>query len=598
MEKTLSQTWDLDTIFEGGSHSEYLNQFMDELENDLKALKTQLSKTSAPKTIEEPKNWKSYLHLLQSTSERIIEARAFIECLIAQNVKDQQAKVLNSAVTSLLAQFETCNTLIDSQMNNISDDIWTALLADSDLRDIAFSLNERRRNAQDKLSTREEQLVNALSIDGYHGWSDMYDTIVGSMTIPFDHPEKGSLKLSVGQANNLLSDPNRDIRKNAFKSLEKAWDEQAELSASVLNHLAGFRLNLYEQRGWSDVLKEPLNDNRMSKETLSVMWETINRFKPVFVKFLQRKAEYLGLEKLSWFDLEAPLSTSDKKIPYEEAAAFIIQHFNKFNPKMAEFAKSAIENRWIEAEDRPGKAPGGFCTSFPITKESRIFLTYSGSADNVSTIAHELGHAYHQHVMNGLPHFAQQYAMNVAETASTFAEMIVSDAAKQSAQTEEERLSFLDEKASRSVALLMNIHARFLFETKFYEERKKGLVSAERLNKLMLNAQKEAYCDALDVYHPAFWQSKLHFYITDVPFYNFPYTFGYLFSTGIYVKAREEGSAFAQKYDDLLRDTGRMTVEDLAKKHLNIDLTQPDFWRSALDYCAKDVEEFLAATEK
>ncbi|MFC7393911.1 M3 family oligoendopeptidase [Scopulibacillus cellulosilyticus] len=597
MEKTLNQTWDLDAIFQGGSHSERLDHFMDELKSDLHALKTQLDKTSGPQTIEQAKNWKEYLYILQSISERIIESSAFIECLTAQDVKDQQAKILNSAVTSLYAQFESCNTLIDNQMNDIPDEVWNDLLKEDELNEIAFLLNERRQSAKEKLSSKEEQLVNALAIDGYHGWSEMYDTIVGNMAIPFDHPEKGSIKLSVGQMSNLMSDPNRDIRKEAFKAWEKAWDEQADLSANTLNHLAGFRLNLYEQRGWHDVLKEPLDCNRMSAETLTVMWEAINSVKPVFAKFLNRKAQYLGLEKLSWFDVEAPLFTSDKKISYEDAAEFIVKHFHKFNPKMAEFAEQAIENRWIEAEDRPGKAPGGFCTSFPITKESRIFLTYSGSADNVSTIAHELGHAYHQHVMNDLPHFAGQYAMNVAETASTFAEMIVSDAAKQSAQTKQEQLSFLDEKISRSVALLMNIHARFLFETKFYNERKNGLISTERLNELMLESQKEAYCDALDVYHPAFWQSKLHFYITDVPFYNFPYTFGYLFSTGIYVKALEEGPAFADKYDALLRDTGRMKVEDLAKKHLDVDLTQPDFWRSALNYCVKDVDEFLSLTE-
>lgn len=187
--------------------------------------------------------------------------------------------------------------------------------------------------------------------------------------------------------------------------------------------------------------------------------------------------------------------------------------------------------------------------------------------------------------------------MNVAETASTFSEMIVSDAAQAAAKTKEEKITFLSDKLERCVALLMNIHARFLFETRFYDERKKGTVSVERLNQLMSDAEREAYHDTLDVYHPTFWASKLHFYITNWPFYNFPYTFGFLFSTGIYVQALREGPSFAGKYDALLRDTGRMTTEQLAERYLGVDLTEPDFWSSALDYLMRDVDEFLELTK-
>ncbi|TCP24516.1 pepF/M3 family oligoendopeptidase [Scopulibacillus darangshiensis] len=598
MEKVLNQTWDLDVVFKGGSESESLDRFLVDLESDLQGYWQHLKKTSAPQTIDEALNWKENIHKIQDFSKRIVEAGAYIGCLNAQDVKDQHAKTLNGTIQTLGAQFESCSTLLDNQMDNIPQAVWEELLKDDELKNIQFPLNESRDKAKEKLSAEQEQLVNALSIDGYHGWGELYDTIVGNMSIPFTHPEKGESNLSVGQLDNLLTDSDRNVRKSAFAAWETAWHNQSDFCSSALNHLSGFRLNLYQQRSWDKVLKEPLAYNRMTDETLAVMWDVITSCKPTFVKFLERKAELLGLEKLSWFDVEAPLESASTKVTYEESCEFIIDHFKKFNPQMAEFAAHAIENRWIEAEDRFGKRPGGFCTSFPIAEESRIFMTFSGTPDNTSTLAHELGHAYHQHVMNDLPNMAQHYAMNVAETASTFAEMIVSDAAKSSAATTEEHLAFLEDKVQRSIAFFMNIHARFLFETRFYEERKKGLVTSDRLDEIMLEAQKEAYCDALDTYHPAFWQSKLHFYITDVPFYNFPYTFGYLFSTGIYVKALEEGPSFAKKYDALLRDTGSMTVEDLAKKHLDVDLTQPDFWRSAIGYCVKDAREFLSLTEK
>jgi pepF/M3 family oligoendopeptidase len=387
------------------------------------------------------------------------------------------------------------------------------------------------------------------------------------------------------------------VRTRLFAEWEKAWGDSADYASDALNRLAGFRIQTYKHRGWDSILKEPLDINRMSEKTLQVMWDVIDRNKAPFVAYLRRKADMFGLDALSWHDVDAPVGQAVKEVTFDEAAGMIVEQFRKFSPKMADFAEMAFENRWIEAEDRPGKRPGGFCTSFPIKGQTRIFMTYANTASNVATLAHELGHAYHQHVMNDMPALAQEYAMNVAETASTFAEMIVADAAVKQASSEEERLTLIEDKIQRSVAFFMNIHARFLFETEFYERRKKGLVGTDELNELMTNAQKRAFKEALGEYHPHFWASKLHFYITGVPFYNFPYTFGYLFSSGIYAVAQREGSGFEDKYIALLRDTGSMTVEELAMKHLGVDLTKPDFWQSAVDLAVEDVTQFLEMTK-
>ncbi|MBI2812073.1 MAG: oligoendopeptidase, partial [Candidatus Melainabacteria bacterium] len=246
---------------------------------------------------------------------------------------------------------------------------------------------------------------------------------------------------------------------------------------------------------------------------------------------------------------------------------------------------------WIEGEDRAGKRPGGFCVAFPKSRQSRIFMTYSGSLINLSTLAHELGHAYHNAMVERLPSFAQHYRMNVAETASTFAEQIVSDAFLRACKTRQEKIKILFDRVERSLMFFMNIQARFIFETQFYEQRKKGFLSAEELCKLMQAAQEKAFGNALGVWHPYFWASKLHFYFTGAPFYNFPYTFGYLFSLGIYEISKKKGPAFADQYDALLRESGMMSSEDLAKKHLGVDLTQPDFWQQAASGVLNDIDE-------
>ncbi|MDU2241657.1 MAG: M3 family oligoendopeptidase, partial [Paenibacillus sp.] len=424
-----------------------------------------------------------------------------------------------------------------------------------------------------------------------------YDPIVAKVAVPFEEANGEVKTLSVGQAANKLDDPDRNVRERVFASWEEAWTKSEDYCADTLNRLAGFRLKLYEKRGWEDVLKEPLAINRMSKATLDAMWQVIVENKPKFVAYLERKAKLLGVEKLSWTDVDSPLGQAAGKITYEQAAEDIVQQFGHFSPKLAEFATMAFNKRWIEAEDRPGKRPGGFCTSLPKSKQTRIFMTFGGTVSNVYTLAHELGHAYHQYVMEELPIFNQDYAMNVAETASTFAEMILADAFVKNAANDQEKIVLLADKVQNSVAFYMNIHARFLFETRFYEKRRQGVLDASELSELMEEAQREAFQEALGSYHPHFWASKLHFYITDVPFYNFPYTFGYMFSTGLYALAQREGQGFAAKYDALLRDTGRMTVEELAAKHLGVDLTKPDFWREAMAVNVADVDAFLELTK-
>lgn len=594
--KIYSTVWDLDVFFPGGSSSGEFKNHLQEIKMAIESFSSLVDNYQPSSATKDTVEVKNIISSFEVVVKKIRQAGAFVSCLQAQDMHDKEADSLRGKVTSLSANFQNALTVMDGKFSLYTENQWKLLIEDNDLKEFAFVLTERRKNAKEKLTEKEETLINKLSIDGYHGWSQMYDTVVGNMLIPFK--EHGETKqLSVGQAANKFSNPDRAVRQQVFSKWEKAWDEKGALLAKTLNHLAGFRLNTYEMRGWDNVLKEPLDMNRMQEKTLETMWKVISKNKQPFVEFLQRKAKLLGLEQLSWYDVDAPIGKTETKMSYQEGAEFILKHFENFGEEMTSFSKKAFEDKWIEAEDRPGKRPGGFHTYFPEDSQSRIFMTYSGTTSNVSTLAHELGHGFHTYAMKDMHTLNRNYAMNVAETASTFAEMIVSDAAVKSAADEEEKLILLEDKIQRSIALLMNIHSRFIFETSFYEERRSGLVSKERLDELMLAAQKEAYGNALTEYHPSFWSSKLHFYITGVPFYNFPYTFGYLFSLGIYAKALEEGKGYESKYIALLKDTASMTVEDLAKKHLGVDLTEDTFWESAVQLCVNDVQEFLKLTE-
>lgn len=597
MKQPLSLTWELDSLFAGGSASSEFEAFLAELDGDIGKLAEQVKTARAPQSVEDSQAFDGIIELLQSCTGRLIQASEFAGCLGAQNQQDKGAVRLSGTVAGLSARFQGVSSAFENVLRQTEDEVWAQWMARPEIAPLSFVLGESRDQAREKLSPELESLALDLAVDGYHGWSEHYETIVSSIAIPYKDEDGTEKKLSAGQAFNKLHDNDNKARKDMFAKWEKAWEDVADYCADTLNHLAGFRLKLYGAREWDSVLKEPLMINRMTAESLEMMWKTIAKNKPALQAYLQRKAKLLGLESLSWEDVEAPIARSSGKIPYDSAAKEIVTQFGKFSPKMAAFAERAFDSDWIEAEDRPAKRPGGFCVSFPMSKESRIFMTYSGTPSNVATLAHELGHAYHSYLLDDQPLLNQNYAMNVAETASTFAEVIVADAQVKAAGSDEEKLALLEEKLQNSVAFFMNIHARFLFETAFYEKRKAGLVSAEELCALMVDAQKEAFGGILSGYHPHFWAAKLHFYITDVPFYNFPYTVGYMFSTGLYRLALQEGPSFADKYDALLRDTGVMTLEELVRKHLGVDLSQPDFWQGAADLILEDIDTFLKMTE-
>ena len=596
---TYSLNWDLDSIFSGGSDSPALNERLEQLEKQINTYYQSVNQWDH--SVSTNDELTTLIKQQETITEGFSQCNSYITALLSANVKDTQAKLLSGKLYALLPRWQSADTILSKKFAEISDNNWQTLLQTDEFSLIAFRMNEIRRDGHRLLSEAEENIINTLSLDGLNAWSSHYDTIVGTIVIPFE--ENGKVTdLSAGQAfNKMMGDPDPLVREKLFIAWEKAWQEKTSLLSDTLNHLDGFRLSTYKLHGMNDYLQKPLEYNRLKKETLDVMWATIQKNKQPLVDYLTRKANLFGKEKMEWQDQDAPIILGDlkeKTFTFDEAASFIIENFQKFSPKMATFAQSAFEKSWIEAEDRPGNRPGGYCTELPETQESRIFMTYSNSVNEVATLAHELGHAFHSSVMWDLPALNRDYAMNVAETASTFAELIVADATLKAAKTKEEKINLLDTKLQNALAMFMNIHSRFIFENRFYSARQEGLVSEEEITQMMVEAQKEGYHDALATYHPHFWAAKLHFFIDDVPFYNFPYTFGYLFSLGIYAYANKKGTSFEQEYIELLRDTASMTTEELAQKHLGVDLTKPDFWQAGIDMVLEDINSFMTLSEE
>ena len=590
---TTNLNWDLDSVFPGGSKSAELAAFIEALEQDLG--QAEAAGLPGPLSDETESAWVVAVETYYNLAKRLSHVSAFVGCLVSQDVDDKAALQIQAGLEALGSRLGTMSTRLGSASAEQTDEAWGKLMQTGALAPISFALNEGRDWAREKLAPELESLAGELATDGYHAWNRLYGIIVGAKRIEFEL--KGETRpMSLYQLQNTFDGhPDRDARRRAFEAFEAGWADLATLCAEALNHQAGYRLTLYRHRDWQSVLKEPLHNNRFNQQTLDAMWDAIARRSAKLLDYFKAKARLLGLEALTWYDQSAPVGEAARTFSYAEAGDFIVDNFRPFNPDIADFCRLAIDSRWIEAEDRPNKRGGGYCTRLALAEEPRIFMTFDGSYGGMSTLAHELGHAYHGWVMRDLSYGARHYSMSVAETASTFNQLVVVDASLKAAASDAERLSLLNQKLDEATAFLMNIRCRYEFERAFFAERQKGFVGVETLSELMLAAQKAAYCDGLaEGYHPLFWASKLHFYITRAPFYNFPYTFGYLFSNGVYQQALEEGAAFRERYIALLRDTGSMTTEALARAHLGVDLTQADFWESALDRVLTDVDTFVA----
>jgi pepF/M3 family oligoendopeptidase len=596
--ETSKMRWDLESIFQGGSASKEFEAFRKSVAQDLDDLESSLKHIPMRLDDESIETWVGVLSRARDINMRLDHAGSFAFCLAAQDVNDERAFAIIDEMTAREAQFETLKTTIEEFATSVDDSDWSRLVSDQRIADGAFYWNERRRIARLKMEPKLEKLATELAVNGYHAWNRLYTKMAGDLRSEFADDGKTE-DLSMGQLANKMSSPNRDTRRQAFEKLEQTWRSVESLAAMELNSLAGFRLSLYKRRDWDSPTFEPFMRARVENETIEAMWNAVARGHGRIADYVDTKKKILGIDKFRWYDQLAPLGDIEKTFTYDEAGDFVVKHLSSFSKEIGEFARMAINGRWIEAEDRSGKMAGGFCTGLPMVKQSRIFMTYSGNYNEMMTMAHEIGHAYHGWVLRDRDYYARHYTMTLAETASTFNEMLVTDAALGLAEDRSEKLSLVDKKIQEHLAMFCNLRCRFVFETMFYEERKKGVVPKDRLSELMVEAQKQAFGRILadDGYHPLFWASKMHFSETEVPFYNFPYTFGHLFAGGIYDRARKEGPAFADAYRALLVDSGSMTCEALAKKHLGVDLTGDGFWNDAVGRALADVDLFMELAE-
>ncbi|MEZ9478302.1 M3 family oligoendopeptidase [Vibrio splendidus] len=524
----------------------------------------------------------------------------FANCHASVDATHTEAKALLGRVAKLNSEMSQAFSPYEDTLIHAEPEFIDAVL-EHDSADVAgqrFAIESSRKLSSSRLSVAEEQLLAAMKVDGRDGWGRLYDNLTGSLklSLKLDGEEEA---LGFSQAASLLYGSEFDKQEPAWRAVQGAMKTHQESFASILNALAGWRLTENKKRSKiSDVhfLDPSLHGSRIVPETLDTMMSVAKANRAVGQKAGLLMARVHGLDEMKpWNHLAAmpPLGDAESKVyPFDEAIEVIKTAFAEVNPEMADFVALMVENGWIDAAPAANKRLGAYCTKFAATRTPLVFMTWSGSRSDLMTLAHELGHAFHNWVMKDMPLCQTRYPMTLAETASIFAENIVRDHLLKQAETRNEKLEMLWEELSSSLALMVNIPVRFEFEKAFYEQREKGELTAQQLCDLMETTWKEWYGAAMTEADPYFWASKLHFSISQVSFYNYPYLFGYLFSKGVYAQRDAKGEQFYGDYVSLLRDTGSMMAEEVVQKHLGMDLTQADFWQQSIDMVKVQIDEF------
>ncbi len=442
-----------------------------------------------------------------------------------------------------------------------------------------------------------ERLAAELCLDAAVAFSRLQGAVTSQLKASLQREGAGMDEVAVESlpvtvVHNYAYHPDAALRERAYHAEVAAWHSVRTPVAAAINSVKGTSLTLARHRGRPSVLDESLEQNRIDRPTLDALLGAIRESFPVFRRYLRAKARKLGLERLRWWDLFAPVGESSMRFTWPEACDFLVDRFSDFSDDLGRYARRAFDERWVDAAPRDGKRGGAFCMGVVGVEESRILMNFDGSYEQVSTLAHELGHGYHNECQRGLEPLRRGSPMALAETASIFCETLVAEATLAQAAPAE-RLAILESQLCGATQVCLDISCRFQFESAVLERRAKSELSADELCELMLAAQRDTYAEAVEpaTYQPYMWLWKPHYYQHTSNFYNFPYAFGQLFAQGLYAVYHQDGASFVDRYRQLLRSTGEDDAAPLAAR-FGIDITRPDFWRTSLASVAEQVERY------
>ena len=471
-------------------------------------------------------------------------------------------------------------------------DLDSLIASDPLFEEYRFILERKKLGSLHLLPGIGEKVMAKLKISGSNAWAELQQYLTSTVKVTYRGEE-----INLSAVRNLAYSAEAEVRKDAYEAELACYRSIEDSVAYALNSLKLETLNECELRGYESPLARTLEQSNMEKKTLDAMFAAIDQKLPMFRRYLKAKAHALGYENgLPWYDLFAPMGKSSTRFTTQDARDYLVELFSHFDDELSGMVARAFDEEWIDFYPRSGKAGGAFCSGVSCIGQSRILTNFDGTLGDVVTLAHELGHAFHNQCIADHRPLNHDYSMPVAETASTFNECVVMNHAIAQAADDAEKLNLIESQLQDVTQIIVDIYSRYRFEDAVLRRRKEEFMGAAELCRIMLQAQADSYGDGLDsaLRHPYMWLCKSHYYGST--FYNFPYAFGGLFARGLYAKYAQEGASFVPIYKKLLHTTTVATAEDAAKV-AGIDLTDKEFWLSALAEVEEKIDMFCALVE-
>ncbi len=595
MKTTTPPRWDLTTIFSSLDGRDY-EDACQKCSTDIAFLASHATEVSSFINTEDATKWlEKYFATANDCASLLGSLSSYTYCIYSTDTNNTQAINALNAVEEIGIQFEQIQLAFREVLAKNVEIIKQVCNESEKFKNYAYILDEEVFFQTKQMTPELEKLAADMSRTGGGAWSRLQQQIISNLV----HPKSGK---TFNEIRNDAYSAKDDERKIAYEHEIELLKSVEIPIAAALNCIKGETITLNKRVNWETGLEKSCRQSRVSKKTLDALIGAIEDSLPLWREYLQVKAQLLNKEKLDFCDLFAPLAENpqtDSVSPssssavsrvwsYDDAKAYIIEKFSSFSNELGDFAKYAFDNNWIDAEIRKGKTGGAYCTDFPYHKQTRVLSNFSGSFSDITTLAHELGHAYHQYCVQDLDNALIHYPMTLAETASNFCETIIQKDVMQNA-TGFDKVSMTEMRLQDSCQVLVDILSRFYFERSVFEKREEGELSASDFCALMLDAQEKTYGSGLNQKHEYMWAVKGHYYSPELDFYNFPYAFGLLFSAGLYSRYLQEGSRFAQTYKSLLEDTGRLSCEEVCKK-AGFDIETREFWKSGIDLFKADLD--------
>ena len=590
--KTTPPRWDMITIFSSFDGDDYKNACA-QCVKDIDVMGTILKDIPnfGNDEIECEKWLKNFFAVYNACGSMMSSLASYTYCMYSTDTNDTEALNAISKLEEIEIEFSQVGLALRDILALNKELVEKTSKNSKELERYSYILHEEAFWAQKQMSPELEKLASDMQRTGGNAWGRLQEQIIANLV----DTKTGK---TFNEIRNDAYSSDKNIRKTSYET-EIALLKLMEIPiAAALNNIKGESITLNKRVKWESALAQSCVQSRISDKTLNALIGSIEKSLPFWQEYLHTKAKLLGQKELNFFDMFAPLENKDvnsnnadslvsRNWEFDEAKDYIIEKFNSFSSELGDFAKYAFDNNWIDAEVRKGKVGGAYCTSFSHHKQSRVLSNFTGSFSDITTLAHELGHAYHQYVVENMDFVLTEYPMTLAETACIFCETIIQQDVMKNTEGFE-KASIIEMRLQDSCQVLVDILSRFYFEKSVFEKRQDGELSALELCDLMLDAQERSYGNGLAQKHEYMWAVKGHYYSPGLHYYNFPYAFGMLFASALYSRFQKEGVCFAETYKSILLDTGRLTCEEVCK-NAGFDIESQDFWDSGIELFKEDL---------